>query len=141
MGEIPVTFMKAEKGFYGLEEIFNVLGLGLIPSSGIGVLAPGVALSGPLGFQFGTNPLDGRRRCPHAPGKDLPPLLLLNDPVIARSLHPAGQGGVTWGQENPALRCSQDTAIGGTDGVRGRAGGEGLAGHCASLRSHSWSLR
>src|SRR5207248_2391395 len=61
---------------------------------------------------------------------DLPALLLLHDPMIASSFDSAGQGGVTWRQENPAIGYGQDFAIGGTDGIRGRARGEGRAvGH------------
>ena len=35
------------------------------------------------------------------------------------------QRGITGQQENPAFRRSQDLSIGGSDGVRGRARGEG----------------
>jgi hypothetical protein len=47
-------------------EVLDVLGLGLVTAAGVGLLAPGVALRGPLCFEFGTDALDGRRRCPDA---------------------------------------------------------------------------
>src|SRR4051812_13870591 len=112
--------MTPQEGRHRTEGVPDVPGLRLVPASGAGVPPPGVPVRGPPGFQFGTNPLEGRRRCPCAPGEDLPPLLLLHGPVIARSLHPAGQGRSAGWQENPALRCGQDLTIGCTDGVRER---------------------
>ena len=49
--------------------------------------------------------------------------------MIAGSLHPTSQGGVTGRKQNPAFRDGQDLAIGGADGVRGGAGGEGGLHH------------
>src|SRR5262245_47741720 len=82
MGEGLVTFMEAEERYHRTVEIFNIVRLGLIPASGVGVLASGVALGGSFGIEFGPNALDGRRRCPHAPGEDLAALLFLHDPVV-----------------------------------------------------------
>src|SRR5262245_34101880 len=58
--------------------------------------------------------------------------------MVARFLHPAGQGGVTGGEQHPALRRFQDRAIGGTDGVRRGAGSESAGGYCASLRGNAF---
>ena len=55
--------------------------------------------------------------------------------MIASGLHPASQSGITGRQENPALRDGQDFAIGGSDGVRRRAGEEGGDHSVYALRS------
>src|SRR5262245_34606603 len=43
--------------------------------------------------------------------------------MLTGCLHPAGQGGITGGQQRPAVRCGQDGAVGGADGVGGGGGG------------------
>jgi len=66
-----------------------------------------------------------------------PEMTMITDsaaPIAARTMVSAGQGGVTRREENPAFRCRFHRTVGGTDGVRGRAGDEGLVSHCASLR-------
>ena len=136
-GEIGVISVKGQKRPHRPEEVFNVFGLGLLTASGVGFLFLGESLGGALGFEIGTNALNGRRCCSNAPGENLPAFLLGDDPMISGSLHPASQGGVTRRQEHPAIGDRQDFAIGAADGVRRRAGGEGVGAHysSASLRS------
>jgi hypothetical protein len=45
--------------------------------------------------------------------------------MVACGLHTAGQGGIARREQRPAVWCGQDFAIGCTDGVGGRAWGEG----------------
>src|SRR5690242_17570024 len=49
--------------------------------------------------------------------------------MVARLLHPAGQGGIPRRKKLPTLRHAQDFAIVGSDGVRRRAGGERVVAH------------
>ena len=58
--------MKGQERHDRPKEILDVLGLGLVTASGVGFLLLGEALGGSLGFEVGTNALDGRCRCPHA---------------------------------------------------------------------------
>jgi len=60
------------------------------------------------------------------PLEDLPALLLGDDPMIASGLHPPSECSVSRRDQHPAFRDGHDIAIGGSDGVRGRAGGEGV---------------
>ena len=48
-------------------EVLDVLGLGLLPASGVGFLLLGEALGGSLGFEFGTNTLDRSPPLPRRP--------------------------------------------------------------------------
>jgi len=66
VGEIGVISMKGQELDHRPQEVFDIFGLGLLTASGVGFLLLGEPLGGPLGFQFGTNPLNGRCRCPHA---------------------------------------------------------------------------
>lgn len=116
LAKISMVGMEVEERDDCTEEILDVLRLGVLTAAGIRFPPFGVALGGPLGIEFGTNAVDGRCRCPHSSGEDLAPLLLLNDPVIASSLHSSGQGGVTGWKKNPAIGHGQDLAIGGSDG-------------------------
>ena len=59
--------MERQECHHRSVEVLDVFGLGFVPASGIGIFAFGVALGGPLGFEFGTNLVDGGCRCPHAP--------------------------------------------------------------------------
>ena len=62
VGKIGVVRMKSQERNHRPEEVLDVLGLGLVTAAGVGLLAPGVAVRGPLGFEFRTNAADGRRR-------------------------------------------------------------------------------
>lgn len=53
--------MKAQKRDDRPQEALDVLGMGLIPPSGVGFLLLAEALCGSLGFEIGTNSFDGRR--------------------------------------------------------------------------------
>ena len=66
VGKIGVVRMKGQERHHRPEEVLDVLGLGFVTASGVGFLLLGETLGGPLGFEFGTNAFDGRRRCPHA---------------------------------------------------------------------------
>ena len=66
-GEISVCRMEGQERHHRSVEIFDVFGLGFVPASGIGIFAFGVSLGGSLGFEFGTNLVDGGCRCPNAP--------------------------------------------------------------------------
>src|SRR5262249_7796909 len=94
----------------------------------------------PLGVECDTNAVNRRRRCPHAAREGLPAFVFLDHPMVAGFLHTAGQGGVTGRQKDPALRHGQDFAIGCTDGVPGRCGGEG-AGAVARRATSAVFLR
>ena len=129
-GEIGVSGMKGQKLHHGSIEILDVFGLGLVTAAHIGFLPLGEPCRSSLGIQVCLDPFDGRCRCPHAFGEDLPALLLSHNPVISCRFDTAGQGSVTRRKENPSFRCGEERAIGGTDGVWGRARGEGMAvGH------------
>jgi hypothetical protein len=65
-GKISVIRMKAQEHNNRPVEIFNVLGLGLVTAASVGFLLLGKTLRGSLGFEVGTNALDGRCQCPHA---------------------------------------------------------------------------
>src|SRR5437879_2400050 len=52
----------------------------------------------------------------------------------------ASQGGVTGRKQRPVLRCGQDSAIGGSDGVLSGTGGEGGGAHFL-LPPCSWVTR
>ena len=67
VGEVGVSGMEGQERHDRPVEVLDVLGLGLLTASGVGLLLLGEALGGSLGFEFGTNPVDGRRRCPNAP--------------------------------------------------------------------------
>jgi len=79
-------------------------GSGLHPAAGVGFLLLGETLGGPLGYEFGPDPLDGSGRCPDTTGENLPALLLGDGPCFPGGFDPAGQGGVTWSQQYPTLR-------------------------------------
>lgn len=74
LGEIGMPGMEGQERQYRLEEILDVLGLSLVPASGIGLLAFRIAFGGPLSFEFGPDLLDDRCRCPNASEEDLPAL-------------------------------------------------------------------
>ncbi len=65
-GKRGVSFVKSQERQDRPEEIFNVHGLGLLSTANVGFLLLGVPLSGALGFEVGSNALDGRCRCPYA---------------------------------------------------------------------------
>ena len=94
---------------------------------GIAFLLLGEPVRGSLYFEIGTNTINRHRWCPNALGEGLPALLLRYDPMITSLLDSESQGGVSRWKQYPAFRCGQDFAIGCTDGVGRRAGGEG---HC-----------
>src|SRR5207249_677038 len=91
-----VVGMEGEKRPDRPEEVLDVLGLGLLPASGVGFLLLGEALGGPLGRQFSSKSVNGSGRCPDPSGKNPSALLLLDCPAFSGGLHSAGQGGVTW---------------------------------------------
>ncbi len=128
IGEVGMGGVECEERHHRPVEVLDVLLLDLLTSPGSSLLLPGIPVRGSFGFQFGPNPLDGLCRCPDAPGEQLPAHLLLYDPVLPGGLDPAGQPGVPRRQKNPAVRDGQHCAVGGPDGVRGRAEGEGRSG-------------
>lgn len=64
VGEINVISVKAQERHDRSEELLDIFGLCFFSSPGVGFLLLGEALGGSLGFEIGTNALDGRRRCP-----------------------------------------------------------------------------
>jgi hypothetical protein len=58
-GNIGVVCMKGQERDHNSQEVLDVFGLGLVTAFGSGFLALGVGLGGTLGFQFGSNPLNG----------------------------------------------------------------------------------
>ncbi len=60
MGEVSVCRMEGQEFQHRSVEIFDVFGLGFIPASGVGLFAFGVTFGGSLGFEFGSNLVDGR---------------------------------------------------------------------------------
>ena len=65
-GEISVDRMEGQERHHRSVEVLDVLGLGFIPASSIGIFPLGIAFGGPLDFEFGTNLIDGGCRCPNA---------------------------------------------------------------------------
>jgi hypothetical protein len=59
IGEVGVAGMERQECQDGPVEVLDVLGLGRLTPPGCGLLPSGEALGGPLGLQFGLNPLDG----------------------------------------------------------------------------------
>ena len=63
-GEIGVPWVEVQ----GLDdrpvEILDIFGLGLVPASCVSLPAFGIGIGGSLDFEFGTDLLDGRCRCP-----------------------------------------------------------------------------
>lgn len=66
VGEISVIRMKAQERKHRPKKVLDILSLGLLPASGVGLLAFRKSFRGPFGLQFGTNLFDGRCRCLHA---------------------------------------------------------------------------
>lgn len=67
LGEVSMVGMEGKERQHGFCEVFDVSLLDLLTSLGIGFFAFGEAFGGSLGFEFGTNPVDGRSWCPDAP--------------------------------------------------------------------------
>jgi hypothetical protein len=67
LGNICVVGMKAQELDHCPQEILDVFGLRLFTAAGVGFFAVGMTFCGSLNFQFSTNPLDSRCRCPNAP--------------------------------------------------------------------------
>ena len=59
--------MKGQERDHRPVEILDVLSLGLVTAAGVWFLLLGEPFRESLHFEFGTNPFDGRRRCPNAP--------------------------------------------------------------------------
>jgi hypothetical protein len=91
--------MEAEEGHDGPEELFDVVGLGLFTAAGVGSPAFGVAVSGPVGFKFGTKAANGLCWCPDSSGEDFASFLLLNHPVFACGFDSSCQGGIAGRQQ------------------------------------------
>ncbi len=66
VGKIGVIRMKVQERHHCPYEILDVHSLDLLSSSGIDFLLLGKALRRSLGFEFGTNMLNGRRRGPYS---------------------------------------------------------------------------
>ncbi len=62
VSEVGMGRVEGQKRHHRPVEIFDVFGPGLVAASGIGLLAFGIALGGSLGFEFGTNLVDGNSR-------------------------------------------------------------------------------
>jgi hypothetical protein len=67
MGKVGVSGVNGQELQDRTVEIFDVFGLGFITASGVGIFAFCVSLGGSLGFEIGTDFLDGGCRCPDAP--------------------------------------------------------------------------
>jgi hypothetical protein len=91
VGKIGVTRMKGQERPHRPQEVLDVIGLGLVTASGVGLLLFGETLGRSFGVEIGTNPVDGRCRCLNAPGEDLAALPFGNDPMISSGLYPACQ--------------------------------------------------
>ena len=59
LGEIGVVRMEGQERHDRPEEVLDVLGLGFFTAAGVGLFLLGEALGGSLGFEFGTNAVDG----------------------------------------------------------------------------------
>jgi hypothetical protein len=129
VSEVSVVGVEVEEGHDCSEETLDVLGLGTLTAAGVGSPPFGVAFCGPLAIEFIPNAVDGRCRCPDSSGENLAAVLLLYDPMLASGLHSTGQGGIAGRQENPAIGHGLNLAVGGSDGVRRRAKGEGGVVH------------
>ena len=66
VGEIGVCGVECQERHDRPVEVLDVLGLDLLPASGVGFLLLGEPFGGTLGFEVGTNPLDSRLRYPNA---------------------------------------------------------------------------
>ena len=66
VGEVGVVGVECQEPDHRPVKILDVLGLGLFPASGVGFLLLCEPFGGSLGFEVGTNPLDGRLRGPNA---------------------------------------------------------------------------
>src|SRR5438094_415031 len=96
--------MESQERDHRPEEVLDVFRLGLFTAASVSRFPFGVPIGGSFYFEFSTNAIDGRRRCPNAPGEDLPASLLGDAPMIAHSLHSAGEGGITGRKQHPAFR-------------------------------------
>ena len=67
VGKLIVVRVKGQERHDRPEEVFDVLGLSLLTTASVGFPLLGVALRGTLGFEFGTDAVEGRRRCPTRP--------------------------------------------------------------------------
>ena len=67
VSNLGVAGMKGKERQDRSREVFDVLRLNRFTSFGIGDFSLGKALCGSFGFEFGPNPFNRRRRCPHAP--------------------------------------------------------------------------
>jgi hypothetical protein len=126
LGEDGMAGMEGQEPHDRTEEILDVLGLDPVSATGPGLLAPGVLLRGSFRCEFGTDTIDCCCRGPDAPGEELSPSFLLNDPVVAGGLDPTSQGGIARRKEGPVIRCGQDLSIAGPDAVQRRARSEGM---------------
>lgn len=66
LGEISIGRMEGKERQDRSVEVLDVISMGLFTSASVALLPPCVPFGGPLGVEAGTNPVDGRRRCPHA---------------------------------------------------------------------------
>ena len=67
VGEVGMGRVEGQERQHRPVEIVDIFGLSFVPASGIGFFSFGIALGGPLNFEFGTNLVDGRCRRPNAP--------------------------------------------------------------------------
>src|SRR6188768_3719150 len=125
LGQIGMRRVEGQECHDCPVEVLDVYRLGFLSSARAGFLLLSKTLRRSLDFEFSANPVDGCRPCPHAVREDLSAPLFLHDPMLARTLYPPCQGGVTGRQENPATRDGQGTAIGSSDRPWSRAGREG----------------
>jgi len=103
-GEIGVRGVEGEEHHDHRVKVLDVLGLGCLPASGVGLSLLGEALRRAFRFEIGANPLDGRRRGPDSLGEDLPATLFGHGEVIAGRLDASGEGGVAGRDHHPPLR-------------------------------------
>jgi len=89
-GEGGVVGVEGQECHHRAEEILDILSLGLVPAAGVSFFALNVPRGGPFAFQFGSNAVDCRCRCPNPEGEDFPAFLFLDGPMVSGSLNPAG---------------------------------------------------
>jgi hypothetical protein len=105
-------------------EVLDVLRLGLLATNRVLLFAFGELRCCPLGVEFRPDSLHHVRDHPEAAREHFSATLFGHGPGVGGGLDTAGEAGVTGRQQHPPGGNSVNRAVSGTDGVRGRAGGE-----------------
>lgn len=117
VGEAGVPFMKTQKRQDSPTEILDIFLLGFLPPLRPCRLFLGMGFRGSLSGMLIANPADGLAWCPNASRENPAADFLLNDPVLAGSLHAASEASITGRQKIPATRDGMRLAQTGSHGV------------------------